>query len=122
MCYERRDPNVARACWEKDQRGKKVAEYIEREALLEDIENTLVFSGRSDHQNQKQMGARMVVQRIRCAPAADVAPVVHGRWILKKNYHHGHYIDTDCFCSECNTLGSPQWKGCPVCLARMDGE
>lgn len=47
-------------------------------------------------------------------PAADVAPVVHGRWIVKSA--------TDCFCSECKTQGSPQWKGCPVCLARMDGD
>lgn len=56
-----------------------MAEYIEREALLEDIENTLVFYGRPDRINQKQMGARLVVQRIRCAPAADVAPVVRCR-------------------------------------------
>ena len=43
----------------------------------------------------------------------DAVPVVHGRWIPDGN--------TVC-CSECKTLGSPQWKGCPVCLARMDGE
>lgn len=45
-------------------------------------------------------------------PAEDVAPVVHGRWIPD-----GHTV----CCSECKTMGSPQWKGCPVCLARMDG-
>lgn len=61
-----------------------MAEYIEREALLEDIENTIVFSGRPDRQNPKQMGARLVVQRIRCAPAADVAPVVHGLYIVRQ--------------------------------------
>lgn len=53
-----------------------MAEYIEREALLEDIENALVFSGSPDRVNPKQMGARMVVQRIRAAQTADVAPVV----------------------------------------------
>lgn len=48
---------------------------------------------------------------------ADVAPVVHGRWIVR---HKGmnNWVD----CSECGTVGSPHWKGCPVCLARMDGE
>lgn len=25
-------------------------------------------------------------------------------------------------CSECKTLGSPQWKCCPVCEAKMDGD
>lgn len=99
-----------------------MAEHIEREALLEDIENTLVFSGRPDHQNPKQMGARMVVQRIRCAPAADVAPVVHGRWVSK---------DSRCpfswrYCSECGyhvtASMARNYKGCPICLARMDGE
>ena len=25
-------------------------------------------------------------------------------------------------CSECKSLGSPQWKVCPVCLAVMDGK
>lgn len=38
MCYERRDPNIARECWERDQRGKKMAEYIERDALLAKLE------------------------------------------------------------------------------------
>ena len=46
------------------------------------------------------------------APTIDAVPVVRGRWIPDGN--------TVC-CSECKTLGSPQWKGCPVCLARMDG-
>ena len=93
-----------------------MAEYIEREALLEDIENTLVFSGRPDHQNQKQMGARMVVQRIRSAPAADVASVVHGRWIISSD---GYFP----YCSECKN--EPRYgvmsKHCPNCGARMDG-
>lgn len=25
-------------------------------------------------------------------------------------------------CSGCKTMGSPQWKRCPVCEAKMDGE
>ena len=50
-------------------------------------------------------------------PAADVAPVRHGRWLPqivlgKKAWD----------CSECKTLGSPHWKWCPMCGCRMDGE
>lgn len=109
-----------------------MAEYIEREALLEDIENTLVFSGRPDRESPKQMGARMVVQRIRAAQAADVAHVVHGRWIpieiptgiellgIKET------VVGFIRCSKCNMEFdiSCEWysKYCPNCGARMDGE
>ncbi len=43
---------------------------------------------------------------------ADIRP--QGRWIT-----HDNGITE---CSECHTLGSPQWKCCPVCTAMMDGK
>lgn len=46
-------------------------------------------------------------------PAADVEPVVRGWWIPD-----GYTV----CCSECKTLGSPQWKRCPVCEAKMEGK
>lgn len=107
-----------------------MAEYVERGALLEDVENTLVFSGRTGHLNPKQIGAQMVVQRIKAAPAADVAPVVHGRWEVV----HGVLTpggdpllrcpicrarESEHLCGvECHTV----WNYCPNCGARMDGE
>lgn len=42
----------------------------------------------------------------------DLRP--RGRWIT-----HNNGITE---CSECHTLGSPQWKCCPVCTAMMDGK
>lgn len=36
--------------------------------------------------------------------------VKHGHWITKRGV---------AFCSECLVCGSPQWKVCPVCEARM---
>lgn len=100
-----------------------MAEYIEREALLEDIENTLVFSGRPDRQNPKQMGARLVVQRIRCVPAADVAPVVHGRWI--KPTKIGNRAFDIPHCSACDGVPcgvDENTKYRPNCGATMDLE
>lgn len=35
-----------------------------------------------------------------------------GRWVK----HNVGY----CSCSECHTVGSPQWKCCPVCMAVME--
>lgn len=62
MCYEKRDPEQARVCFERDQRK---GAYIEREALLRHIDIHCDGCGEARH---------CVVT----APAADVAPVVHG--------------------------------------------
>ena len=41
--------------------------------------------------------------------------VVHGYWVKHNFLGHDQFV-----CSECQTLGSPQWKRCPVCEAKMD--
>ena len=40
----------------------------------------------------------------------------HGRWI-SHNKGQNNWVE----CSECNTVGSPFWKRCPICEAKMDG-
>lgn len=50
------------------------------------------------------------------APTIEAEPVVHGRWIP-----HNKGQNNWCECSKCNTVGSPFWKRCPVCEAKMDG-
>ena len=52
-----------------------MAEYIDREALLRDIENSVVFSVRNAP-SAEMRGAHKITDRIRCAPAADVVEVV----------------------------------------------
>lgn len=75
-----------------------MAEYIEREALMEG----LVYN------NPVYIAAK-------CAPAADVAPVVHGRWIMDGKDH--------CHCSACedgrNIKTQIGWKFCSNCGAKM---
>lgn len=54
------------------------------------------------------------------APAADVAPVVHGCWIEKP-----FLMGTSRFCSKCgDNFGMPHgvYRYCPTCGARMDLE
>lgn len=53
---------------------------------------------------------------------ADAVEVVHGRWMRKEYRGQNDRKTWEWFCSECKTLGSPQWKCCPVCTARMDGD
>ena len=93
-----------------------MSEYIEREAVISRIEkvNMDTYYGFTAG---VQFGVDHAIQCIKEAPAADVAPVRHGRWLPqivlgKKAWD----------CSECKTLGSPHWKWCPMCGCRMDEE
>lgn len=58
-------------------------------------------------------------------PAADVAPVVHGHWVVRFD---GPYKRRRCYCSHCgkhNGVGgiaqNQEKPYCPNCGARMDG-
>lgn len=46
-------------------------------------------------------------------------PSVFGRWIIHSS-GHGKNATNWAECSECRVCGSPQWKVCPVCEAKMD--
>lgn len=85
-------------------------EYIKREAVIE-----VIMSEPPDaHYPQ------WYVDKIKSIPAADVVPVVHGRW-----EKHGSKWQ----CTGCKVLmsidGTPQENllyYCPNCGAKMDGE
>lgn len=89
-----------------------MAEHVEREKLLTDICDDmcgLKYTGVCENCR--------VVALIADAPAADVAPVVHGRWV-----DAGRGIKA---CSNCNH-GIKEHMACanhycPNCGAKMDG-
>lgn len=60
--------------------------------------------------------------------AADVAPVVHGRWEgTADGYADGELVYDMWDCSECGfdadgAEEKPEWKYCPNCGAKMDLE
>ena len=94
-----------------------MAEYIEREALWRAFE----FEPFYDNADRDEI----VLPKIDDFPAADVAPVVHGRWVDK--------LVRDWHCSECGKKVPRQvyFDGyyyadklnyCPNCGAKMDGE
>ena len=90
-----------------------MAEYIEREALFRSIADDVA-----------PFNVAMVFRHIHNAPAADVAPVVHGRWILERDPNGKPY----CFhCSVCDSdyhyigiMAASDY--CPNCGAKMDGD
>ena len=100
-----------------------MAEYIEREAVekfIEDVLNNQDVAKRFGHD------AIEIMAEVHYMPAADVAPVVHGRWI-RPHWKNNHYC---CDCSECGGEAMHrdyQWHKngvypiCPNCGAKMDG-
>ena len=90
-----------------------MADYLEREAVIDLI-------------THRYENPEICTQEINSIPAADVAPVVHGRWI------HSRYEDcSEQFelvkCSQCNheayamALYVRGGNYCPNCGAKMDG-
>ena len=101
-----------------------MAEYIERETFLKDAEirYCLPCKGAGKDYNGLKCRACWVddmMGDVDDAPAADVAPVVHGRWVEKEKYTFG--IMYDCSLCENRILdnGHP-WNYCPNCGAKMD--
>lgn len=106
-----------------------MAECIDREALLHDIEQSVIYTAREKITSAEMRGAHKIIERIKCAPAVDVAPVVHGQWIIGVNDD-----DFDVKCSKCEWTDSFEVAGiaaveriaktmhyCLNCGARMDG-
>ena len=87
-----------------------MAEYIEREALLKSIMD-----------DTTPLSLAMVYRHIHSTPTADVAPVVHGRWIEKSAPACKLYFE----CSHCgaheNKHTAVRGYYCWRCGAKMDG-
>lgn len=96
-----------------------MAEYITKEALKERFTKRLVWLKRDIHDKYSEGlydGCEYDAHLIDEIPAADVAPVVHGRWIATH--------DEFCSCSLCKYPVHAAWSQtnyCPNCGAKMDG-
>ena len=89
-----------------------MAEYIEKEAAIKEL--------MGDAPGQVGYSREDAAACIRYMDAADVAPVVHGRWVEKEKYTFG--IMYDCSLCENRILDNGHsWNYCPNCGAKMDG-
>ena len=94
-------------------------EYIEREALLK---HAIALN------NPHELGENVVpVSDIEGFPAADVAEVVHGRWILLGKNEHDYETSVEEKCSLCGRYvyrydTELQDNYCPNCGCKMDKE
>lgn len=91
----------------------KITEYIEKEKLKE------ALCPYSDTNYAQDM--ETILRIVDEFPAADVAPVVHGRWVrVTVPLRKGKYVLE---CSHCKQQVKPlngELIYCPVCGAKMD--
>lgn len=97
-----------------------MAEYIERRFAVDAIADTMAKGFVEDRFILPQE-LQDLQDELEMLPAADVAPVVHGRW-AKSDKFHGYVC-----CSICNNayvspdwLIGGKWGYCPNCGAKMD--
>ena len=92
-----------------------MAEYIEREAAKRIVDNIDTWSSGWRDYAKLQMDS---------LPAADVAPVRHGRWkSFDLTWGRSVYACTACgdaFGVPTEYMGEPMYAYCPYCGARMD--
>lgn len=103
-----------------------MAEYIEREAAVKAFNN--FDAGRADSPPFTLLTPEEFAEYLYELPAADVAPVVHGRWISWEKA--GNYVPSPDRheCSVCHDAAQVLVNGlellsdyCPNCGAKMDG-
>ena len=100
-----------------------MSEYIEREALLKDIEDSVVFTAKSGQPSLEIRGANKITARIMAAPVVDVVEVRHGEWVehIEKPQWLDDDVDIYYECSVCGALVIGETPYCPSCGAKMDG-
>ena len=94
-------------------------DYISRERLKKEIDLTLkklkTFPTMTTQVMHMQIAFDTLASMVNDAPAADVAPVKHGKW-------EGEDPITNFVCSVCGSLEEYDTNYCPNCGARMDGD
>ena len=104
--------------------------YIEREALLKNAQTYSMEFGEYLGEDVRDVDA-ILADRVKEAPAADVAPVVHGEWL---NFN-GDFSTAECDkCGELYEVSPDEkpcedffsafkkfYKFCPTCGCKMDG-
>lgn len=87
-------------------------EYIEKEAIKAAVRKRL--------SNSLIIG--WLIRIINEIPAADVAPVVRGEWIVCGDGDNVPWMCSNCGKTTAHKYKTMYGKFCPNCVARMDGD
>lgn len=111
-----------------------MAEYIDRNLVLIAmnvvVEHANAIAGDSEILQKVCSILEDCKKLVAVVSAADVAPVVHGRWIPEYEIKEMYYSPDDIerykvpngfSCSVCTKWSSARTNYCPNCGARMDG-
>ena len=93
-----------------------MAEYIERESLLKQMEGYCSANCGHEHSEDPLCPSCFMNDAIILVEdwtAADVRPVEHGVW-MKHKYRRR--------CNHCGCAGAKNWRYCPVCGRQMTVE
>lgn len=85
-----------------------MAEYIERKIVEDSAEYDIYHN------------LVVPIRKVRDVPAADVAPVVHGKWVV--GGVHGNGVIGNWKCDICKGVSLKETLYCPYCGAKMDLE
>lgn len=106
-----------------------MSDYISREMLLDMFEDEEidVCESYSDRYSKWGFSYKTVRKVVKNAPSADVAPVVHGRWISWEEAGNFVPLPDRHECSVCHDAAQALVNGfellsdyCPNCGAKMD--
>ena len=95
-----------------------MAEYIDREAAVKAFNN--FDAGRADSPPFTLLTPEEFAEYLYELPAADVAPVVHGRWIADGDGYHWTYNCSICAWKDGYPFNE-RHNFCPHCGAKMQG-
>ena len=117
-----------------------MGEYISKEYLIAKFKK--LANDYTGEKRQRGLAYATAADMVALLPSADVQPVRHGQWITKAEDYYKAWLNSGrswvdmpylvtglkFACSECfeqydvNAEGVEKWNGCPLCLARMDGD
>ena len=105
-----------------------MAEYVEKAAFREHLDSVPPFTKYGQRDPKYDFAKTVFLSELAAYPAADVAPVRHGRYIGEYDgYADGCPVFDMWYCSECGYYFEewdemPTYNYCPNCGAKMDKE
>ena len=103
-----------------------MAEYIDRELAIKAVRNEdkdVMADYGEEYGTEWGFSEEKIIEIIMKVPAADVAPVLHGKWKYKEEW--GRLVTN--YCSICGqslttVYGKGKMNFCPNCGAKMDAK